>query len=86
MTWGDRQAEAAREKNLQRLKKLAASVGMPTETASEDSATDTTAKNPAKKAAPPKQETAKASKTAKPAVKAAANKAAPAKAKKKAKK
>jgi hypothetical protein len=76
MTWGDRQAEAAREKQLAKLKKLAAMAPKPEEPAEE------TVTSSAKKAAPTK------SAAKKPAAKPvpAAKKKATAPAKKSAKK
>lgn len=85
MTWGDRQAEAAREKNLKKLQKLAAQAGAPTEQVS--SAGD----KPTSAASPRASETSAAkattsTKAAKVAPKAPAKKTAPAKPAKKAKK
>jgi hypothetical protein len=65
MTWGDRQAEAAREKNLKRLQKLAAMSPAATPSAELETSATTTAKAkpPAKAAA--RQAKPKASTTAK---------------------
>jgi hypothetical protein len=90
MTWGDRQAESARDRNLKKLRKLAAEAGAPTTQVS--SAVDAPTPNVTPRApdpevtkpnpAPPK--TARAA--AKPAPKTAAKKSTPAKAAKKSKK
>ena len=70
MTWGDRQAETAREKNLEKLRKLAASAPSVTEEPQ-------TAAQPEKKSAPTAsaKTTPAAAKTAKKPAKAAAKKA-----------
>jgi hypothetical protein len=77
MTWGDRQAETAREKNLKKLQKLAAKLGAPA--AQITSAVD--APTPAVPPRAPDAEVTKptpaAPKTARPSTKPAAN--APAK-------
>jgi len=71
MTWGDRQAELAREKNLKKLQKLAASAPAP---------------EPSKAASTSQATKPAASKAAKPAKKTAAKKSTPTKAKKSSKK
>ena len=77
MTWGDRQADAARLKNLEKVRKLAASAP-GAEPAPEP-------ETPAASAAPAKPKSTPA-KTAKAPAKSAAKKAKPAAAKKKTKK
>lgn len=57
MTWGDRQADAARDRNLEKLKKLAA-MAPPPESPAEDAAK--TASKPAAKTAAKKSNPAKA--------------------------
>ena len=89
MTWGDRQAESARERNLKKLQKLAAKAGAPTaqtSSAVEEPSPDATprARNPEvtkPTPAPPKA----AKPAAKTASKTTAKKASSAKAAKKTK-
>jgi hypothetical protein len=70
LTWGDRQAEVSRDKNLKRLQKLAAMSPPPGTSAEEPSRPAAKAKSAAKGAKP----------AAKPATQSATKKAAPAKA------
>lgn len=90
MTWGDRQAESAREKNLKKLQKLAAKAGAPKtqiSSAVDVPTPDASPRTPDPEATKPTPAAPKAARpTAKSASKAPAKKAAPAKPAKKAKK
>jgi hypothetical protein len=79
LTWGDRQAEVAREKQLAKLRKLAAQAPKPAETASDANAQPT---GSGTKAAPAKASAAKSVKSPAQAKKKSAAPAKSAKAKK----
>lgn len=90
MTWGDRQAQDAREKNLKKLRKLAAKAGAPKTQISgavDEPTPDVSPRTPDSEVTKPTPAAPKAARsTAKTASKTSAKKTTPAKAAKKAKK